>query len=420
MLRNCLVIALFVLFGLVDGVAASPALSRPLNLILPTSNDALLRGDGAAFYMHTVRNFRGRRSYPWEAGQYGFVRNPKETSEGIVFTRFHEGLDIRPQYRDAAGEPLDTVRAIDVGYVAYVNNVASYSNYGKYVVVEHWWSGAPFYSLYAHLGSVDVRVGQRVEQGARLGRIGYTGRGIDKGRAHLHFEINMLLNREFPRWYETAGLGSNRHDMYNGYNLAGLDAAALYVALQNNPNLTIEQFLSRQEPFYKVVVPNDGPLDLLYRYPFLAPGRRGRALDAASRAASWEISFTQTGLPIRIEPHDRQVSGPTVTMVKRADIPYSYLTGGTLTGSGAFYELSSSGRRYLDLLTIPVDPDAYPQHASLGAEPTPPVQRIKMVAPEPVEATSVDAAARRLGVELQPGTSTPEVKTRKRRKLFGW
>ncbi|MDQ6861282.1 MAG: M23 family peptidase, partial [Verrucomicrobiota bacterium] len=94
-----------------------------MNLALPTENDALFHGGGAAFYQYIVRDFKGVKTTPWEGGQYGFVRNPVETPSGFVYTRFHEGIDIRPLRRDAAGEPLDPVRAIADGAVAYVNNV---------------------------------------------------------------------------------------------------------------------------------------------------------------------------------------------------------------------------------------------------------------------------------------------------------
>src|SRR5690554_5389210 len=148
--------------------------AQPLDLILPTSNRALLEDDGPAFYQFTDRYFKGKRSHPWEGGQYGFVRNQVETQEGVVFTRFHEGVDIKPLYRDRRGEPLDTVRAIDDGYVVYANDNEHHSSYGKYIVVEHWWDGSPYYSLYAHLNEVDVERGDRVFQGDRLGRLGYT------------------------------------------------------------------------------------------------------------------------------------------------------------------------------------------------------------------------------------------------------
>jgi hypothetical protein len=51
-------------------------------------------------------------SHPWQGGQYGFVRDPVETAAGTIYTRFHEGMDIRPMRRDARGEPIDEVRAV--------------------------------------------------------------------------------------------------------------------------------------------------------------------------------------------------------------------------------------------------------------------------------------------------------------------
>ena len=81
--------------------------NQALDLVLPTDNDALFSGGGAAFYQYIERNFKGVRSTPWEGGQYGFVRDPTDTAGGVVYTRFHEGIDIRPLHRDAHGEPLD-------------------------------------------------------------------------------------------------------------------------------------------------------------------------------------------------------------------------------------------------------------------------------------------------------------------------
>lgn len=329
--------------------AAAPVAADPLSLILPTSNDALIRGDGPSFYQYTDRNFEGVRTRPWEGGQYGFVRNPRRTSAGLLYTRFHEGVDIQPLYRDRYDEPQDTVRAIDGGYVVYVNDNERHSSYGRYVVVEHWWSGSPFYSLYAHLNDVYVKAGARVEQGGHLGRLGYTGRGINRRRAHLHFEINMLLNRNFEDWFDDHYRSRNRHDVFNGINLAGIDVSGLYLALELDSTLTIDAFLKRQAPFYAVSVPLDDVPDLIDRYGWLLDWSELRAAEGPHR--SWEIAYTRTNVPVAIRPSARAVDGAELTYVHPAEVPYAHLTNGRVGGSGARYYLSSSGRKHVSLLT---------------------------------------------------------------------
>src|SRR5436190_23163739 len=100
---------------------AMAAQNQPLDLVLPTDNHALFTGDAPAFYQYIERDYKGQKSTPWEGGQYGFVRDPIETSQGLVYTRFHEGIDIRCLERDAHGEPLGEVRAIGSGKVVYTN-----------------------------------------------------------------------------------------------------------------------------------------------------------------------------------------------------------------------------------------------------------------------------------------------------------
>ena len=219
---------------------------RPvLDLVLPTDNDALFAGGGSAFYQYIERNYKGVKSTPWEGGQYGFVRDPVETSAGTVYTRFHEGIDVKPLQRDARDEPLDEVRAIADGKVVHTNVVPGYSNYGNYIVIEHRWAGSNYYSLYGHLRSIAVRPGESVRRGQRIAVMGYTGVGLNQERAHLHLELNLMLSHRFEAWHDTFFKNDPNHNgIYNGINLAGLDIARLYLALHKNPSLTIPEFLN--------------------------------------------------------------------------------------------------------------------------------------------------------------------------------
>ena len=63
--------------------------SDELRIALPTDNDAIFHGGGAAFYQYIIRDYKGVITKPWQGGQYGFVRNPVETPAGLIYTRFH-------------------------------------------------------------------------------------------------------------------------------------------------------------------------------------------------------------------------------------------------------------------------------------------------------------------------------------------
>jgi hypothetical protein len=323
------------------------AQNHSLDIVLPTDNDALYSGDGPAFYQYIERDYNGVKSTPWEGGQYGFVRDPKETAGGVVYTRFHEGIDIRCMHRDPNGEPLDEVRAIADGKIVHVNLVPGYSNYGKYIVIEHRWDGSNYYSLYGHLSSISVQPGERVRRGQRIGVMGYTGTGINRERAHLHLELCLMFSRQFDAWYDTFFRADpNHHGIYNGMNLAGLDVARLYLELRKNPALTIPEFLNDEEAFYKVAVPKARHFDLPQLYPWmLAAGKRN--------AESWEVSFAPSGVPLRIDPSDKRVAQPELSYVRKASTEYSYLTRDMITGRQGNAHLTSYGAQLMRLLTWP-------------------------------------------------------------------
>jgi murein DD-endopeptidase MepM/ murein hydrolase activator NlpD len=347
--------------------AVSPAASRAdagagapgapeetgLSLVLPTSNRALLDGRPGDFYMGLNVTIDSLRPERWEGGQYGYVRDPVPTIFGFkTFRRVHEGIDIRPVGRDAAGEPLDTVRAVGAGRVAYVNPSAGASSYGKYVVVEHTWSGSPVYTLYAHLAEASVAAGERVDAGAPLGRMGYTGRGLGRSRAHVHLEIALLLNRHFGDWFDVYFGIDNPHGLFFGTNLAGVPPAELYEAVADDPALTFPDFVRGLDEGYVVDLPGGRPLDLLARYPWLGP--EAAAADPAEVAA-WRVTFTQEGVPIEVEVSDESVPRPTVEGVSLGVWLGDRSTNRVLQRRGLSYEPARRGTHYFALLATTAD-----------------------------------------------------------------
>ena len=98
--------------------------------------------------------------------------------------RFHAGIDlIAPR-----GTP---VQAAASGRVAFAGTAAG--GWGKLVVVLH---SDGVRTLYAHLSAIDVRRGQAVSSGDRLGLVGATG---DATGPHLHFEVRFRGAAVDPR-----------------------------------------------------------------------------------------------------------------------------------------------------------------------------------------------------------------------------
>jgi len=96
--------------------------------------------------------------------------------------RRHLGVDY--------GAPIGTpVRAVADGIV----DMAGWQNgYGNVVQIKH---GGERSTLYAHLSRMDVRKGQRVEQGQRVGAVGMTGWTTGP---HLHFEFRIAGRHQDP------------------------------------------------------------------------------------------------------------------------------------------------------------------------------------------------------------------------------
>ena len=326
----------------VGGLASLPLAGQRLSLQLPTANDALFRGDLAGFYMPT--NLTDK---PPESGSWGFVRNVRQFPQGRVYTRFHEGLDIRPMTRNASGIPTDRVKAIANGIVAHVNPTASRSNYGKYVVVQHDFGYGPFCSLYAHLASTAVEIGQRVSAGSVLGVLGSTGSGLNNSRAHVHLEFNIMMSDRFDDWMVNYMGGASPHGNYNGINLSGIDLADIYLKLRKDPQFNFKKHLHSLPQHYRITVPRttQGPLPIVRRYRWMGFGNHDKP------SKSWEMAFTRSGFLVGVAPSNREVSKPTVTYVRSTSIDHKYYTIGRLTGTGSTATLTASGERFVALVT---------------------------------------------------------------------
>ena len=92
---------------------------------------------------------------------------------------FHSGVDIGGPYNG-------NVRASNAGKVIYTG---WYGGYGKVVIIDHGRVGSnPVTTLYAHLNSTHVSVGEYVSKGQVVGYEGTTGYSTGP---HVHFEVRV-------------------------------------------------------------------------------------------------------------------------------------------------------------------------------------------------------------------------------------
>ena len=229
----------------------------------------------------------------------------------------------------------------------HTNLVPGYSNYGKYIVIEHRWDGSSYYSLYGHLSSIRVHPGDSVKRRQPIAVMGYTGVGINRERAHLHLELDLMFSHQFEAWHDAFFRNDPNHNgIYNGLNLAGIDIARLYLALKENPSLTIPEFLSGEETFYKVTLPKSPHFELPKLYSWMLAGNR-------NQQASWEVSFARSGVPLKVEPSDKHVTQPELRYIKKSSINYSSLTRDIVSGHGETAQLTGYGIQLMRLLIFP-------------------------------------------------------------------
>ncbi|HMP77618.1 MAG TPA: M23 family metallopeptidase [Kiritimatiellia bacterium] len=208
-----------------------------------------------------------------ESGMYGSVRLGNYGK--LILPRFHEGLDIAALERDRQGRPLDEIYAAMHGRVAMINRTAGNSDFGIHLVLLHEDPVGTFYTLYAHMASIDaaLREGQVVEPGRRLGIMGNTAlTPIPMSRAHLHFEIGLIANDRFLTWPELP----KKHTpggKYNGQNLWGLNPMLVFrEAEATGGQFTLLEFIGRTATAFELVVRVGRLPEYFRRYPALWNG----------------------------------------------------------------------------------------------------------------------------------------------------
>lgn len=240
-----------------------------------------------------------------ESALFGSVRTAQVGRH--TYAQFHEGIDIAPLQRTAGGVPLDEVRSVAGGVVGYINRQPGNSNYGSYVVVLHDDPMGQVYTLYAHLAGIapGLTAGQAVSAGTVLGLMGNSPAGIiPMARAHVHFEVGMVANARFGKWFRTQKLKPD-HGLFNGMNLYGINPLNFFRSRDAAGSVDFRRLLGSVPVAFELLVPVSAPWDYFRRYPSLWSG--------APFAGSWVVVTCS---------EDGVVLGgrlPTVDELRRAD-----------------------------------------------------------------------------------------------------
>jgi murein DD-endopeptidase MepM/ murein hydrolase activator NlpD len=191
-------------------------LDRVVPAILEGTTDVKPDGDGIAKFL--VINGDLRRKNAAKIASFSPQTSPEMLWRGVVFHAFantavesafadqrtyvYKGKEVDRQVHlgfDLASFMGTPIVAANRGKVLYADELGIY---GNCVILDH---GMGVQSLYAHLSSIGVKVGDTVEKAQELGRSGMTGLA---GGDHLHFTMlvsgHMVNPVEWwdPHWIE--------------------------------------------------------------------------------------------------------------------------------------------------------------------------------------------------------------------------
>ena len=135
--------------------------------------------------------------------------------------RSHAGVDIGAP----TGTPIYSISDGKVVFAEYGYN----GGYGNKIVVQHYINGQNYTSLYGHLSSINVNVGDIVTKDSVIGFVGNTGNSYG---SHLHLNLCVGLTSCVSRW-ETTDPGAYINFPPN--NTYYYDRTSYYSGYYSNP-----------------------------------------------------------------------------------------------------------------------------------------------------------------------------------------
>lgn len=221
-------------------------------------------------------------------GHFVFQRPIKPPANDIVDSTYPYGSTAKEkrdphhgvEFLNKFGTP---VYAAEDGLVIFAgpDQTATYNPwinfYGNLVVIGH---NNDLFTLYAHLSAIEVRIGERVQVGEKIGEVGQSG--VATG-SHLHFEVR---RGDVEDYFSTAN-----PELWLVPNIVENGSMAISVVDQNTQflftELTVNFYLDRSQPpvtsYYVTTYSRD-----------LSIGDENAALSELS-PGSYRIAFTMNG-----------------------------------------------------------------------------------------------------------------------------
>ncbi|MEC7201514.1 MAG: hypothetical protein VXW84_12800, partial [Verrucomicrobiota bacterium] len=206
----------------------------------------------------------------------------------------------------------------------------------------------------------EVSLGRKVLAGAPVATMGRSSNAarIAPYRAHLHFELAMVINEHFDDWFQARKPGQiNDHGPWNGRNLMGLDPEALFKEQWRLGNaFSLLDHFKHQDIYFKLKV--DSPsFPWVNRYAALIEPATGGDPGRSAEVSSYELSFNAFGLPVAAKP----LFGKDLEKSKLWEVSYvneaihkAFKCSKKIVPKGDGYQLSSAADEWMDLLTFDV------------------------------------------------------------------
>ena len=224
-------------------------------------------------------------------------------------------------------------------------------------MLRHRIDGIQVFTLYAHLRDIQSNLapGSDVRAGSVLGTLGRTTNTrtpITKDRAHVHFEIDLLVNEGFSSWLKKNDpTARDDHGPWNGRNLIGLDPAEIFhLQKQKGSEFSLLDYLRKRPEMCRILVAHTS-FPWLKRYPALI--LRNPVAERQGIVA-YELSLDFNGVPFRLVPRSRsEIKGPVSTrLLDVSEAEYrEHPCRKLVFKRGQTWVLTARGREWIELLT---------------------------------------------------------------------